>query len=95
MSDELSESREEDIEILESEETEQPHECGNHELHEATAEYLTETSETPGFEPSEVDPAQIEEAHRLSEKLGDEGLQKWLHDEVAEDLQKALDRAEG
>ena len=95
MSHELDETREEDIEILEAGETEDPHECGNHELHEATAEFLTETSETPEFEPGEVDPAQLEEAHRLSEELGDEGLQNWLHDEVSRDLQDALDRVEG
>lgn len=95
MSTELDETREDDFEILESGETDEPHECGNHELHEATAEYLTETSESPEFEMGEVDPAQLEEAHRLSKELGDEGLQSWVHDEVSEDLQEALDRAEG
>ena len=91
MSNELDETSEDDIEILESVEDEPSHDCGNHELHKAAAEYLTETSEG-GFEPGEIDPRQIEEAHRLSQELGDKGLQNWLHEEVAEDLQEALDR---
>lgn len=93
MNNELDETREDDIEILEQDEVENTHECGNHELHEAAAEYLTEqTNEGHAFQPGEIDPAQIEEAHRLSEELGDERMQNWLHNEVAEDLQRALDR---
>ena len=94
MTHELEETSEPDIEIIEQEAPEEPTECGNHELHEATAEFLTEQADEGGgrFEPGEIDPAQIEEAHRLSVELGDEGLQNWLHDEVSQDLQKVLDR---
>lgn len=96
MSNELEETSEPDIEIIEQEEPEVPLACGNHELHEAAAEHLTEQVNEggEGFEPGEIDSAQMEEAHRLSEELGDKGLQNWLHREVSEDLQEALDRIE-
>lgn len=93
MNNELDETRENDIEILEQDEVENTHECVNHELHKAAAEFLTEqTNESHEFHPGEIDQAQLEEAHRLSEELGDEGMQNWLHNEVTEDLQRALDR---
>ena len=93
MNNELDETREDDIEIHEQDEVEITHECGNHELHEAAAEFLTEqTNESREFQHGEIDPDQLEEAHRLSEELGDERMQKWLHNEVAEDLQRSLDR---
>lgn len=93
MNNELDETREDDIEILEQEEIEKNHECGNHELHEAAAEFLTEqTNESHEIQFGEIDQAQLEEAHRLSEELGDEGMQNWLHNEVMDDLQRSLDR---
>lgn len=93
MNNELDETHENDIEIIEEDKAETTHECGNHELHETTAEFLTEqTNENQDFESGEIDPAQLAEAHHLSDELGDEGLQNWLHDEVSDDLQKSLDR---
>lgn len=96
MNHELDETRDDDIEILEQGDAKTIHECGNHELHEAAAEYLTEQADEglENFQPGEFDPAQLEEAHHLSEELGDEGLQNWLHDEVSKDLQNTLDRIE-
>ena len=65
------------------------------QLYEGVTERFTEQAAQGlhGFQPGEIYPKQVEAAGQIASEVGDQALRDWyFRHEVAEDLQKALDR---
>lgn len=68
------------------------------DLYEGVTERFTEQAAEGlhGFEPGKIYPEQVEAAGQLATEVGDHALRDWYFShEVAEDLQRALDRLGG
>lgn len=68
------------------------------DIYEGVTERFTEQAAEGlhGFEPGKIYPEQVEAARHLASEVGDQALRDWyFRHEVAEDLQKALDRMGG
>jgi len=65
------------------------------DIYEGVTEHFTEQAaeELNGFEPGNIYPKEVEAARQIASEAGDSALRDWyFHHEVAEDLQRALDR---
>lgn len=65
------------------------------DLYEGVTERFTEqaTEGLQGFEPGKIYPEQVEAARQVASEVGDNALRDWyFRHEVAEDLQRAVDR---
>ena len=68
------------------------------DLYEGVTERFTEQAAEGlhGFEPGKIYPEQVEAARQLASEVGESALRDWyFRHEVAEDLQRALDRLRG
>jgi hypothetical protein len=68
------------------------------DLYEGVTERFTEQAAQGlrGFQPGEVYPKQVEAAGQIASEVGEQTLRDWyFRHEVAEDLQRALDRLGG